>query len=215
MNELPAKVAQARRRRQPTQRGVQVINAVTGTAARLLQERFVDQISLVELAKESRVARASLLLQFPGGWPDILSTVAITEVNLDTALDEALAQDDLIRSQQVFIVLNSLLNRAEKSGLLFANMRGAMFSWGAENQGVYRIALEACWEVLRVLMANETRSDELEDRRLAYLAEGLLNLTLDLASSEGYMARTWDERRAALRVAVDASLASTAPKRSK
>jgi hypothetical protein len=208
MDQVASRVARARRRKPPTPRGEKVIDTVTETARRLLQDHFVDQISLVELAKASSVARASLLLQFPGGWPDILATVAIREINLDSAFEKAKEAPRLRRAKRVFIALNTLLDRAEESGLLYPNLRAAMFSWGSENQSVFRIAFEGCWENLMDLITDRSGSQESHGRAMGYLVDHLLNLTLDLASSEGYMARTWDERRDALRTAVDATLAA-------
>jgi AcrR family transcriptional regulator len=206
MSETASKVARARRRKPPTERGERVINAVTATAHRLLQDHFVDQLSLVELAKESGVARASLLLQFPGGWPDVLATVAIQEINLDSAFEQTRAAPRLTRAKRVFMALNTLLDRAEETGRLYPNLRAGTFSWGSEIQSVFRIAYEGCWENIMDLATDGGRLKADQRRRTGYLVENLLNLTLDLASSEGYLVRTWDERRDALRLAINATL---------
>jgi AcrR family transcriptional regulator len=210
MDQIASKMARARRRKPPTPRGEKVFDTVSQTARRLLQDHFVDHISLVELAKASGVARASLLLQFPGGWPDILATVAIQEINLDRAFEEAKDARRLTRAKRVFMALNTLLDRAEESGLLYPNLRAAMFSCGSENQSVFRIAIEGCWENIMELITDRSESNESRSRTVGYLVDHLLNLTLDLASNEGYMARTWDERRDALRTAINVVVTATA-----
>ena len=205
--------ARSTARRPPaTQRGENVVEAVLTTARQLLQSRFTDQIPLVELARESGVARASLLLQFPQGWQDVLSSLVDREINLDEAFETVTKTKSLRRNQRLFTVLDTWLQRAEVSGLLYPNLRAATFSWGAENQSLYRITFEGCWEIVMELMVGGRPNDDALSHRQAYLAEALINLTLDLASNEGYAAQSWDERRAALRVAIEAIRDATAPK---
>lgn len=199
------------RRKPATRRGENVAEAVLATARRLLESRFTDQIPLVELAREAGVARASLLLQFPRGWQDVLSDLAHREINLDDAFDAVKKKKGLARKDRLFAVLDTLLQRAEVSGLLYSNLRAATFSWGAENQSFYRISFEGCWEIVMELMTGGRPDDDANGRRQAYLGEVLLNITLDLASNEGYAARSWVERRAALRASIEVCLNSAAP----
>ena len=211
MTSSANKARSAARRKPATQRGENVVEAVLATARRLLQSRFTDQIALVELARESGVARASLLLQFPQGWQDVLSGLALLEINLDDAFQAVSTKKGTTRDQRLFLVLDTWLQRAEVSGLLYPNLRAATFSWGAENQSCYRIGFEGCWEIVMELMIDDRPNDDALGHRRAYLGEALLNLTLDLASNEGYAARSWVERRSALRAAIDACLISAAP----
>jgi hypothetical protein len=207
------KARSAARRKPATQRGENVVEAVFAAARQLLESRFTDQIPLVELAREADVARASLLLQFPQGWQDVLSHLVSREVNLDEAFEAVTKLKDLTQNQQLFMVLDTWLQRAEVSGLLYPNLRAATFNWGAENQSFYRINFEGCWEIVMELMIGGLPNDDAHGHRQAYLGEALINLTLDLASSEGYAARSWVERRAALRASIDAFLTSAAADR--
>ena len=211
MVNTTSKARSAARRKAPTQRGENVREAVAATARKLLETRFTDQISLVELARETGIARASLLLQFPQGWQDVLSDLALREINLDDSFEGAMKIKGLTRDQRLFMVLDTWLQRAEVSGLVYPNLRAATFSWGAENQSLYRISFEGCWEIIMELMVGSRPSDDALRNRQAYLAEALIYLTLDLASSEGYAAQSWAERRAALRAAIEAFLSATAP----
>ena len=205
------KARSAARRKPATQRGENVVEAVLAAARQLLESRFTDQIPLVELAREADVARASLLLQFPHGWQDVLSGLTSREINLDDAFRAVSTKKGMTRDQRLFLVLDTWLQRAEVSGLLYPNLRAATFSWGAENQSFYRIGFEGCWEIVMELMIDDRPNDDALGHRQAYLGEALINLTLDLASSEGYAARSWVERRSALHAAIETCLRSAAP----
>ena len=74
---------QAMRRKAKTPRGVDVMDRVVKAAKKLLGENWLDQISITELAREAGIVRASLLLQFPNGWPDIANTILIRELDND------------------------------------------------------------------------------------------------------------------------------------
>ena len=209
MTSSASKDRSAARRAPATRRGENVVEAVLTTARKLLQSRFTDQIPLVELAREAGVARASLLLQFPQGWQDVLSNLAHREINLDEAFETVTNTKGLRRNQRLFAILDTWLQRAEASDLLYPNLRAATFSWGAENQSLYRITFEGCWENVMSLLIDGRPNSDTQGLRQTYLVEALINFALDLASNEGYRARSWAERRAALRTVIDATLAAS------
>ena len=69
---------QSMRRKAKTSRGVDVMDRVVEAAKTLLSENWLDEVSITELAREAGIVRASLLLQFPNGWPDIANTILRT-----------------------------------------------------------------------------------------------------------------------------------------
>lgn len=195
------------RRKPKTARGEDAQSAVLRAAQKLLSERNSSAIPIVELAERAGIARASLLLQFPGGWPEILNTLAVQEIDfLDTAYEELLAAKGMRRDEKAYRLLEALLARAESTGRLYPNLRAAMFTWGEDNQGIYRCGLDDMVAMIATLLRSATDGSETAERTFGYFGESLLHLAWDLASFEGLWMRTWTERRAALRHAVTAAL---------
>jgi hypothetical protein len=198
-----------------TDRGQEVILAVCQAARKLLEERFYDQVPIVEVAQEAGVARASLLLQFPRGWPDILGVLAAEEVNLDDAFENTQKAKGLTRAQRLFTMLQTLFDRSEASGMLYPSIRSATFNFRVENRFMYRIGYEGCLELVVYLLVGRmphAAGADIEPRVIT-LADGLLTLALDLASGGDPWELTWAERRVALRTHVDATVAAATPRK--
>lgn len=198
-----------------TVRGQEVILVVCRAARKLLVERFYDQVPIVEVAQVAGVARASLLLQFPRGWPDILGVLAADEINLDDAFAGVEKSKGLTQTQRLFTMLEALFERAEASGMLYSSIRSATFNFRVENRFMYRIGYESCLEYVVCLLIGRmprSKGDAIEQRVLD-LADGLLTLALDLASGGDPWEMTWEQRRAALRTYVEVTVAAAAPRK--
>lgn len=198
-----------------TVRGQEVILAVCRAAKELLEERFYDQVPIVEVAQVARVARASLLLQFPRGWPDILGVLAADEINLDDAFASVDKAKGLTQIERLFTMLETLFERSEASGKLYPSIRSATFNFRVENRFMYRIGYDSCLEYVVYLLIGRmplSKGDAIEQRVLD-LADGLLTLALDLGSGGDPWDMTWEQRRAALRTYVEVTVAAVAPKK--
>lgn len=192
------------RRDPPTQRGKDVKGAVKAAASRLLEVRWFDQISLVEVAKAAEVARASLLLQFPQGWPEILFELYFDESPYDETVDRMEACKVGPPVDRVARFLEPLLVRAQETGRLYPNIRGAMFTWGEEFGGVAQCWIEDFSTMLVELMTqSQPIVDEVTELRTFRAAESLYYSALDLASTEWRFSTTWVERQATLRSLIE------------
>src|ERR1035438_1428399 len=140
------------RRDAPTQRGKDVKEAVKAAASRLLHEKWVDQVSLVEVAKAAEVARASLLLQFPQGWPEILFELYWDEFPYDETYDRMMACKSGSAVERVMRFLEPILLRGQQTGRLYPNIRGAMFTGGEEVNGIEKCWAEDCSAMIVELM---------------------------------------------------------------
>ncbi len=199
-------------RREPkTQRGRDTREEILRAAQTLLSERSAGEVPFTELAMTAGVARASLLHAFPH-WRDVLFGLFLIEIDrLDASFEAAESMKRASPTQKAYAMLVPLLDRAEKTGYLYPNIRSAMFTWHGEPieedfsnytanspdtpamLGTFlRIALRdhygAVEELLRVPADNPAPVGEL-----------LVNFTLDLAASSPSDLSTFDERRQTLR----------------
>jgi AcrR family transcriptional regulator len=121
-----------------TERGGKVMDLIVNAARELLAKHWIHEVSVVALARRADVARASLLWQFPDGMTDVLNTVLLREL---AAFDDGFGQVERkkrpSRIENVMRAFGPLFARAERSGRLYANLRGAMFTWGATNSDIY------------------------------------------------------------------------------
>ena len=202
-------MAEARQpiREAPTTRGNEMMDRILKTARSMLEVRWLGDISVSALAKEAGVKRTSLLLQFPGGWPDIASSLADEllfnpfDQCVIAALDGKLTKnvaENTVRALDIFISLGA------NSGRLVANIRSEMFVWGdANNELFHRIAQDYNEEFAELLAYND--QTVADDHR--YAAEALVNFALDIAGGAGLYPWTTEEKRELVRKHVENTLA--------
>ena len=184
-------------------RGQDSMEQVVGTATRMLRERWIADISISELARESGVVRASLLFAFPNGWPDVANTVAIRTLfePFDKELDALLERPPrVLKPGHVTRVLSTLLDLAQQTGRLLPNLRAQMFVWGEDNQAIFRHGLQDWNAGLASVLAGK---EETKGTAHIAAAENLINFTLDLAAGAGYVTSTEKWRRAILKDTVE------------
>ncbi len=77
------------RRTAHTPRGRETRAAILKAARKNCSEQWLDQLSLTELARTAGTTRASVLFQFPEGWPDIAAELQVEELDaVRRAIDE-------------------------------------------------------------------------------------------------------------------------------
>ena len=186
-------------RQAKTRRGQDVMRQVLSSARSLLEERYLNDISILELAEEAGVVRASLLLQFRNGWPDIACTLAYQALfgPFDRMVVDMLESDmENNLSKNAAKPLETFIDLAEKTGLLVPNLRAQMFVWGDENYLLFSLPGQDFNEQFAELLADGAENVS-DDHR--YAAEVLINLALDMAGGVGLYGWTADERRDLLR----------------
>ena len=193
-------------RRASTSRGDSVIGKVATTAEALLKDHWLADVSISSLAEKAGVVRASLLYQFKNGWPDVASTL-VTNV-LFRVFDEILIDKLKERSQQdvmesVTTALLSVVELAEQSGRLVANLRSQMFVWGDDNNELFHAPSQDFNEELAEVLALKVGPITDSHR---YSAEFLINFALDMAAGTGLYPWTADERRTLIRAQVDLTI---------
>ena len=136
----------------------------------------------------------------------MITSLAIRELDyVDSYWAEALALKRVGPVERVCHVLEPMLRRAESAGLLFANLRGAMFTWGEENQATFRCGIQDYVLMISECLTHpEPAESVVGNERVWIVSESLYYQTLDLSARPWYVVDTWDERRAAL-IALPAS----------
>jgi len=156
-------------------------------------------VTVVELARRADVARASLLWQFPDGMTDVLNAVLLRELAaFDDGFGEVERKKQPSRIDNVMRAFEPLFAKAESSGRLYANLRGAMFTWGATNSDIYRKCLNDYVDMTVELLTGYWPSrDPAIGRAQGHVAEAVFNGALNVLAEEGKPGTTWLERREA------------------
>jgi AcrR family transcriptional regulator len=205
-----------------TQRGVETRDRILLAARELVCQRWVDEIPFVQLARTAQVARASLLHAFPQ-WRDVLTCLFTEEVDrLDQAVTAAMAIKGKRPADRVYAMLCSVIDRAEATGLLYANLRAMLFTCQGELSEkdmelenperasramlgwFHLIELRDQYDAVEELL--EMSKPERPGRARfaqAPIGELLVHWTLDLAAGIPSYGSTFDERRSALRDAIN------------
>jgi AcrR family transcriptional regulator len=219
--KLPAPQAPTRRKPK-TQRGRDTREEIVMAARRLVSERWVDEIPFTELAAAAGVARASLLHVFPQ-WRDVLYDLFSEEIaRLDGSYAAAVALKRVRHCDRAYAMLVPILDRAEVTGRLYPNLRGAMFTWhGApsaaeetsddafllpsrEMLGAFaRIDLGDNYSAVESLLGIP-RDESLKPNEFgpSPIGECLVNLALDLAAGSPSYFATFEDRRHTLRSSI-------------
>jgi AcrR family transcriptional regulator len=148
-------------------RGAAVIAAVTRAGLALLSEKRSRDVTVVEIAKRAGVARASLLLQFPGGMSDVLSAVINAEyasiLEVDDKLWQARPPATPLAAMQCLIA--AIYTRATSSGLLYANLLAESMML----EGEHREQVRATFGLLGLTFAARAIADRTDDPKVLQL----------------------------------------------
>lgn len=194
-------------RKAKTERGATVVEKVTGAAERLLQDHWLSDVSVSALAEEAGVVRASLFLQFEGGWPDVAATMVDTLLfqEFDRILvDRLVGRSKRDPEKSIVAALQSFVTLADKSGRLVPNLRSQMYVWGSENDEIFHLPSQDYSEQLTEVIALAVPPNS-ELHRAA--AEVLINFSLDMAGGVGMCAWSSNERKNFIRRQVSITLA--------
>ena len=216
--------AEAPTPREPkTQRGRDTRDEILAAARKLVSERWVEEIPFTELAVAARVARASLLHAFPH-WRNVLYDLFAEEVDrLYDSYAVAIALKRVRPGDRAYAMLVPILDRAETTGRLYPNLRGAMFTWhgvpSAEERSQASLSLPPSREMLGAFaridlgdnyIAIESllgipRDESLKPNEFgpSPIGECLVNLTFDLAAGTPSYFGTPEDRRRTLRSVID------------
>jgi AcrR family transcriptional regulator len=120
----PVNIPSSPRREPKGQRGAAVIEKVTKAGIALLSAKSSRDVTVVDIAKNALVARASLLLQFPDGMQDILATIANREYGEIGAAEMVLWEQNppMTPVESVCRLLDAVLERAKATGRLYSNL---------------------------------------------------------------------------------------------
>ena len=202
---MPKRPTVSRSRRPATGRGEQVVERVTRAARSLLETRWLDTVSVSELARESDIVRASLLLQFPNGLLDVVAHLLFDEwMHIASHADELAGDSDRgSTAETVLALLDHVFERAEGTGLLYANLRSQSFVVGEDSIGYGDVFLFLRDELEKTAVSGK--------KELCHaVADCLLKYAFDLAAEPDSTNWTFDQRRAALRTVIGVSVAGLA-----
>ncbi|MGE3594155.1 MAG: TetR/AcrR family transcriptional regulator [Dehalococcoidia bacterium] len=112
-----------------TDRGAAVIDKVLEAAQALLVAKPIRAISVVEISEQAGIARASLLLQFPGGLSDIVAAVSNREGPRVFELEGQLCRKNPPQTplESVEPLVEALVRRVEATGMLYRNLLAESF----------------------------------------------------------------------------------------
>ena len=190
-----------------THRGRDVRQSVYDAAEKLLQERWLGDISVVGLAKEAGIARASLLFQFPKGWFDIAwDLVGVVIGNpFEDALNALYNEPSRPKSPEAIAsLMETFIDVADGKGRLVPNLRSQMFVWGEEHGSQWRIPAQDWVEEISDLMVADKKDITDEHRTVA---ESLTQFALDLAGRGGFYLYRTENKRERIRQSVVVALA--------
>jgi len=131
--QRPAGTSPVPPRAAKTPKGQRVMKRVLAAARTLLQSRVARSVTVAEIAKSARLPRASVLLQFPDGLPDIAERLIYEEYLMMFECDEmvdlvsAATQQEQQRRltpglESALLPLVRLVEKAPADGFLHANL---------------------------------------------------------------------------------------------
>jgi len=140
------------RRGAHTPRGQQTRAAILGAARQMCREQWLDQLSLAELARAAGTTRASVLFQFPEGWPDIAAELMVEELEAARQAVAELAKARLKPEQRLRQSLHYFLTRSEELGALLPNLRAFSYFWGDAIDALVTPTREATLDQIALLL---------------------------------------------------------------
>jgi len=189
------------RRGAHTPRGQQTRAAILAAARRMCSEQWLDQLSLAELARAAGTTRASVLFQFPEGWPDIAAELMVEELEAARVSTEEYANARLRPEERLRQSLGYFLSRAEELGALLPNVRAFSYFWGDVIDAMVAPTRDAVMDRIASLLCAVAPGRQLAgEARNA--AETLVFFAIDLVAAPMFRRLRPEERAAKLDTAV-------------
>jgi AcrR family transcriptional regulator len=202
---MPTSIQSRTPRGARTPRGRETRAAILLAARRMCSERWLDQLSLAELAREAGTTRASVLFQFPEGWPDIAAELLLEELAAAAAEMAELEKGQLKPEARLRAALHYVPRRADELGALLPNLRAFNFFWGEMVDAAVAPAANANMDrIARLLRDTAPGRQPIAESRDA--AEALYAFALDLVCAPIYRHLGTDQRTAKLDSAIDLML---------
>lgn len=189
------------RRGAHTPRGRETRAAILAAARQMCTEQWLDQLSLAELARAAGTTRASVLFQFPEGWPDIAAELLIEELEAARTAVDGLARARLKPEERLRQSLHYFLARSEELGALLPNLRAFSYFWGDAIDALVTPTRDATLDqialLLRIVAPGQQPAAEARSA-----AETLVFFALDLVAAPIYRRLPPAERAAKLDTAI-------------
>ena len=198
---MPTPIQPRSRRGAKTPRGQKTRASILAAAREMCSSRWLDELSLAELARAAGTTRASVLFQFPEGWPDIAAQLLIEELETAAAVTAELAKSRQKPEQRLRAALHYMLGRGEELGALLPNLRAFNLIWGDAIDATVTPYLEASLaRIMQLLCDTAPGRQSLADARNA--AEVLYSFALDLACAPPYRRMSAADRTEKLDTAI-------------
>ena len=189
------------RRTAHTPRGRETRAAILKAARKNCSEQWLDQLSLTELARTAGTTRASVLFQFPEGWPDIAAELQVEELDaVRRAIDE-LVKARLKPEQRLRQSLHYILAHGEALGALLPNVRAFSYFWGDAADAQVAPTREAILDQVALLLRATARGRQ-STTEARDAAETLVFFAFDLVAAPMFRRLRSDERAAKLDTAI-------------
>lgn len=194
---MPVPARTRLRRGAQTPRGRETRAAILKAARKMCTEQWLDQLSLAELAREAGTTRASVLFQFPEGWPDIAAELLIEEMQLAAQAAEQQSKARAQPEERLRRSLHYILERGEQLGALLPNVRAFNYFWGDALEALVAPSRQlATTEIGRLLRDTAPGRQTVAESRDA--AELLFFFALDLMCAPSLRRLPLEERSARL-----------------
>jgi AcrR family transcriptional regulator len=171
----------------------------------MCSDTWLDQLSLAELARAAGTTRASVLFQFPEGWPDIAAELLIEQLLAAREAIDELAKARLRPEERLRQSLRYFVTLGEELGALPPNVRAFSYFWGDPTDALVAPTRDAILDqIAELLRAVAPGRQSLAEARSA--AEPLVFFAFDLAAAPIYRRLRSEERAARLDVAITLTL---------
>jgi AcrR family transcriptional regulator len=197
--QRPRRVAQ-------TARGQQTRAAILGAARQLCSEKWLDQLSLAELARTARTTRASVLFQFPEGWLDIAAELMVEEFEAWREAALEIARSGLGPEERLRQALQWVLERGAEQGAFLPNVRAFNLVWGELIDTAASASRNAAFEYVADQL-RQSVPETVSRSELRTAAELLAFFAIDLVCTPMYRRLPPQERAAKLDAAISLALA--------
>ncbi|GMW08070.1 MAG: hypothetical protein AMXMBFR8_28660 [Nevskiales bacterium] len=198
-----------------TPKGQRVMERVLVTARRLLQNQSARSVTVADIAKAAGLPRASVLLQFPDGLPEMVDHLIYQEYMAMFESDEIVDLMEAAERQATrrklppglaaaLLPLNRLVESAPEAGMLHANLTSEALLFEGSRLIEHRARLGMLGVVLVFRLC---KPDQPINRRNIAFGEMLGRVAWDLAASRWYPADAADIERTDILRSVATALA--------
>ena len=193
------------RRGAKTPRGQKTRASILAAAREMCSSRWLDELSLAELARAAGTTRASVLFQFPEGWPDIAAQLLAEELESASREAAALAAERMNAEERLRKLLQYGLQRGEELGALLPNLRAFKYFWGDVIDAVVAPQQAAIFEQL-ALTIRAAAPGRQSPADLRNAAEALYTYALELTCAPAFRRLSLEDRAAKLDSAMTVAL---------